>query len=217
MDENLEKDGIEISNTSKYIYEINKSYEYQNKEEEDEVKEVLTEDKLDLKKELLDWSKRIAICFLAAVFINTFIIVNANVPSGSMENTIMTGDRLFANRLAYAFSDPERFDIVVFKFPDNREKLYVKRIIGLPGDTVSIIDGAVYINGEVIDEPYIKEPFYGSFGTYNVPEGHYFVLGDNRRISVDSRSWENTFVPEKDIVAQPIIRYLPSFKYLVNK
>ncbi len=155
-------------------------------------------------------------CFLVALFINNFIIVNANVPSSSMENTIMTKDRLIANRLAYLFDEPERFDIIVFKFPDNEKILFVKRIIGLPGDTVEIIDGVVYVNNEMIEEPYLAEKPVGNFGPVTVPEEHYFTLGDNRNHSEDSRYWINTFVPEENIKAKPLFRYLPSFKNLMN-
>ncbi len=172
------------------------------------------EEKIEWKRELVEWVKTIAICALAAFFINTFILLNANVPSSSMENTIMEKDRLFANRLAYVFDEPERFDIIVFKFPDDEKTLFVKRIIGIEGDTVEIVDGIVFINGEPIKDTYKKEKAYGSYGPVTVPEGHYFTLGDNRNNSADSREWINTFVPRDNIVAKPIFRYWPNFKDL---
>ena len=112
------------------------------------------------KREVWEWVKIIVTAALIALFLTSCIIANSEVPSGSMENTIMTGDRVIGSRLSYKFSDPERGDIVIFHFPDNESLYYVKRIIGLPGDTVDIVDGHVYLNGsqEPLDEPYIREP-----------------------------------------------------------
>ena len=102
-------------------------------------------------KELLQW---------VAIFADKFLIVNAQIPSGSMENTIMPGDRIIGNRLAYTFSDPQRFDIIIFRYPDDESQLFIKRIIGLPGETVEIIDGRIYINGsdEPLEDVETKEP-----------------------------------------------------------
>ena len=96
-------------------------------------------------KELLEYVKMIIIVVVAVLLINNFLLINAKIPSESMENTIMTGDRIFGNRLAYTFGEPERFDIVIFKFPDDESQLFIKRVIGLPGETVEIRDGKVYI------------------------------------------------------------------------
>ena len=113
-----------------------------------------------LGKEIFEWVKIVVSAALIAFVLNTFIIANSEVPSGSMENTIMTGDRVIGSRLSYRFEDPKRGDIAIFRFPDNEKIYYVKRIIGLPGETVDIVDGKVYINGsdEPLDEPYIREP-----------------------------------------------------------
>ena len=102
-------------------------------------------------KELLQWAAAIILAAAVAIFADKFLIVNAQIPSGSMENTIMPGDRIIGNRLAYTFSDPQRFDIIIFRYPDDESQLFIKRIIGLPGETVEIIDGRIYINGS--DEP----------------------------------------------------------------
>ena len=98
-------------------------------------------------KELWEYIKMIIFVVVVVLIVNNFLLINARVPSESMEKTIMTGDRFFGNRLAYLFDDPERFDIVVFKYPDDESQLFVKRVIGLPGETVEIKDGKVYING----------------------------------------------------------------------
>ena len=142
-------------------------------------------------------------CTVAVVVVfNSFIVVNMKIPSGSMEDGIQVGDRIFANRLSYVNSEPERMDIVVFRYPDDRSQLFIKRIIGLPGETVNIVDGKVYINDSEtpLDDSFIKEPMRGSYGPFEVPEGHYFMLGDNRNKSHDSRKWENKYVPKEDIL-----------------
>ena len=167
--------------------------------------------KKNLGREILE-DALLILAVLAAVFlIKRFVLINAEIPSGSMENTIMTGDRVFGNRLAYKFSDPKRFDIIIFKYPDDESQLFIKRIIGLPGETVEIHDGNIYINGSdtPLEDVDIKEPMEGSFGPYTVPEGCYFVMGDNRNNSRDSRYWENTFVSEDAILGKAVLRYWP--------
>ena len=102
-------------------------------------------------KELLQWAAAIALAAAVAIIADNFLIVNAQIPSGSMEDTIMPGDRIIGNRLSYTFSDPQRFDVIIFRYPDDESQLFIKRIIGLPGETVEIIDGRIYIDGS--DEP----------------------------------------------------------------
>ena len=171
------------------------------------------------KKELIDIIKTIIVAIIVAFIITNFIIVNAIVPTGSMKNTIMPNDRLIAFRLSYLFSEPQRGDIVVFKAPDDETILYVKRIIGLPGETVNIIDGKVYIDGNEtpLEDEYVMEEMLGSFGPYVVPEDSYFMMGDNRNDSQDSRYWEHTFLPRDNILGKVIFKYYPKFESLWNK
>lgn len=167
--------------------------------------------KNSLGRELLE-DVVLVIVVLAVVFIlKNYVLINAVIPSGSMENTIMTGDRVFGNRLAYRFGEPERGDIVIFKYPDNEEELYIKRVIGLPGDKVEIRDGLVYLNDSAkpLEEPYLKETPVGDYGPYKVPEDGYFMLGDNRNWSKDSRFWENTYVTREEVLAKAVFRYYP--------
>ena len=103
--------------------------------------------KKSIGKELLEYLKMIIFVVIFVLAVNNFLIINAKIPSESMENTIMTGDRIFGNRLAYVLGDPERYDIVIFRYPDDESQLFIKRVIGLPGETVEIIDGKVYIDG----------------------------------------------------------------------
>ena len=168
--------------------------------------------------EILDYVKVIVFAVVFVLIVNNFILINALVPSESMEKTIMTGDRIFGFRLAYEFKEPERFDIVIFKYPDDPEQkeLYIKRVIGLPGETVNIVNGKVYIDGEktLLDDSFCPETPIGDFGPYTVPEGCYFMLGDNRNCSKDSRFWENTYVREDQIVGKAVLRYYPSIKLM---
>ena len=162
-------------------------------------------------KELLQWAAAFIAAIAAALLINNFVIVNAQIPSSSMEDTIMPGDRVFGNRLAYVLGEPERFDIIIFRYPDDESQLFIKRIIGLPGETVEIRDGHIYINGSdtPLEDVETKEPMEGSFGPYTVPEDCYFVMGDNRNNSRDSRYWEHTFVTEDEILGKAVFRYWP--------
>lgn len=159
--------------------------------------------------ELFSYVKIVVLAVLIAFICNRFIIVNAKVPSGSMKDTILEHDRLIGFRLSYLFSEPERGDVVIFKFPDDETQNYIKRVIGLPGDVIEIYGGHVYINGDMLEEPYIREPMItGSEKlTYFVPEGHYFMMGDNRNDSADSRYWVNTFVAKDKILAKAIFKY----------
>ena len=159
----------------------------------------------------MQWILILGIALLLGIIINSTVIVNAQIPSGSMENTIMPGDRVFGNRLSYVFGEPERFDIIIFKYPDDESQLFIKRIIGLPGETVEIRNGNIYIDGS--DEPLkdvdTKEPMQGNFGPYTVPKGCYFVMGDNRNNSKDSRYWKHTFVSKDEILGKAMFRYWP--------
>ena len=141
------------------------------------------------KNELFHWILTLAIAVIIALCVNRFVLVNAEIPSGSMENTIMTGDRVFGNRLAYIFGEPKRFDIIIFRYPDDEKQLFIKRIIGLPGETVEIHDGQIFIDGSKtpLKDVTTKEFMQGSFGPYTVPDNCYFVMGDNRNHSNDSR------------------------------
>lgn len=167
-------------------------------------------------KELWEYIKMIIFVVVVVLIVNNFLLINARVPSESMEKTIMTGGRFFGNRLAYLFDDPERFDIVVFKYPDDESQLFVKRVIGLPGETVEIKDGKVYINGSEtsLDDSFTPETPTGDYGPYVVPEGSYFMLGDNRNHSGDSRFWKQPYVEKEKIVGKAIFRYFPGVKIL---
>lgn len=163
--------------------------------------------------EILSWSFSFLFAMLFALAIKNHVIINADVPTGSMENTIMPGNRLIGNRLAYIKADPKRGDIVIFHYPDDEEALYVKRVIGLPGETVDIQDGKIYLNGseEPLTENYLKETWWVATGPYHfeIPENCYLMLGDNRNDSWDARYWDNTYVESEKILGRAEFIYWP--------
>lgn len=168
------------------------------------------------KSELISWIQIIIAAAVIALFLNSCIIANSQIPSESMENTIMAHDRVIGSRLSYLFSEPERGDVIIFHYPDDPtgDTYYVKRVIGLPGDVIDIHDGGVYLNGSdtPLDEPYIKEPMETDPNHplhFEVPEDSYFMMGDNRNDSWDARFWENTWVTKDKLIAKVLFRYYP--------
>ena len=125
----------------------------------------------------------------------------------------MPGDNILGFRLAYLQEEPERGDVIFFPFPDDETQKYVKRIIGLPGETVTIMDGKIYIDGatEPLEEPYLKEEWTKGTGpfVFEIPEDSYLCLGDNRNRSADAREWNNPYVAREKIIAKAIFTYFP--------
>ncbi len=172
------------------------------------------EEKESAKKVVWEYIRMFAGVLIVVILLQNFVFINARIPSASMETTVMTGDRIFGNRLAYTFGDPERYDIVIFRYPDDETRLFIKRVIGLPGETVTIREDGIYIDDaeEPLSEDFCKEaPDYSQWiGTsWTVPEDSYFVLGDNRNNSGDSRYWNNPFVARKKVLARADLRYWP--------
>lgn len=157
------------------------------------------------------------VVFVVMSLLFTKVLINSYIPSESMETTLMTGDRIIGSRIAYKFgTEPKRFDIILFPAPDEPQKLYIKRIIGMPGEKVVIKDGNVYINdnSEPLDDSFIMEEMEEEDMEFNVPNGHYFTMGDNRNASLDSRYWNNPYVSRDTIVAKALFRYWKGFKVL---
>ena len=177
--------------------------------------------KQDIIKEVLWWVKTIAFLFIFTLILNKKVSIFANIESGSMEETIMTYDQVYGNRLSYEFSDPERGDIVFFYAPDEPQKIYIKRLIGIPGDHIVIKDSKIYFNDSIepITESYLKEEWViGNDGyEYTVPENSYFMLGDNRNDSFDSRYWKNTFVSREMIIGKAEFIYFPFWNIKILK
>ncbi len=168
-----------------------------------------------LKDKLYGWIKDIAIALVIALIIRALFVQAFRIPSGSMIPTLLVGDHILVEKITYRFREPKRREIIVFKFPLDPSKDYIKRVIGLPGDTVQIVNKQVYINGKRLIEPYVlhTDPNIlpasvsprDNYGPVRVPKNEFFVMGDNRDNSFDSRFWG--FVPKKDIIGKAFIIY----------
>ena len=174
-----------------------------------------------------EYTEAIVIAVLLALFIRSFVVQAFKIPSGSMLSTLQIGDHLLVNKFIYGvklpvigtvvipWKDPKRDDIVVFKYPKDRATDYIKRVVGVAGDTLEIKNKQLYINGKAIENPYIqftdKNIMKASagprdnMGPVKVPEGSLFVMGDNRDNSYDSRFWG--FVPLRDVLGKAFILY----------
>ncbi len=178
------------------------------------------EKRVNIEKEIIGWIKSIALVVILS-FIFLQIFTNARIPSSSMENTIMTEDRLFGYNFAYKNADVKRGDIIIFRMPDEPHEIYIKRVIGIAGDEINYIEQEnaesgteikVVRNGEILNEPYIKEPMIeleDKYLSFKVPENSVFVMGDNRNHSYDGRYWENHYVGKDAIIAKAMFRYWP--------
>lgn len=167
-------------------------------------------------KEAISFMTPIVIALVVAILLKTFIFANAVVPTGSMINTIQEGDRIIASRLAYINENPKRYDVIIFHYPDDESQLFVKRIIGMPGETINIKNGIVYITDANGNTAEARSDFVtncvptGDFGPYTVPLGSYFVMGDNRNDSWDARYWKKKNVEKKKIIGKVKFRYFPN-------
>ncbi len=179
------------------------------------------------KSVIREYAEAVIIAIVLALFIRTFIVQAFKIPSGSMLPTLKVGDYLLVNKFIYGIknpfngetlipvSTPERGDVVVFRYPKDRSIDYIKRVVGIPGDTIVMKDKQLFINGEKTTDPHAwisnteilpkTESVRDNFGPVIVPKGHIFVMGDNRDNSYDSRFWG--FVDEKEILGQAFILY----------
>lgn len=180
-----------------------------------EIKETSTGEEFKKKGKFKDTLDSIVVAFVVAMIIRAFFIQAYKIPSGSMLNTLLIGDHLLVNKTAYWFSKPKRGDIIVFEYPIEPEKDFIKRVIAVPGDRIRMENKKVFINGKPQDEKYVRYesdfvfPEYvnprDNFPEITIPEGYYFVMGDNRDASFDSRFWG--FVKESSIKGEALIIY----------
>lgn len=174
--------------------------------------EEIEEEKPNVMRELLGMLVYVGVVLAITFLIITFVGQRTHVSGESMENTLDDGDQLIVDKLTYRFHDPERFDIIVFPFRYKDNTYYIKRIIGLPGETVLIADGEIYINGELLKESYGREVMQDA-GLAAEPitlgEDEYFVLGDNRNYSSDSRDPSVALIHRKEIIGRAWLRIWP--------
>ncbi|MCI5567798.1 MAG: signal peptidase I [Veillonellaceae bacterium] len=162
-----------------------------------------------LGEEAKDWIVSIVIAVALALFIRQFIVELYVVDGPSMRPTLLSEERLVVNKFVYRVRNPERGEIIVFKYPRDTSRDFIKRVIAVPGDTIKIEDGRVYVNRELKDEPYILEKTLSDYPEATVPEGHIFVMGDNRNNSEDSRFADVGFVPYELVKGKAVLVFWP--------
>lgn len=186
------------------------------------------------KSVLRDWVESIIIAFLLAMVIRAFVVQAFKIPTGSMRMTLIEGDLILVNKFIYGakvpftnlrlptIREPKRGDVVVFIYPEDKKKDFIKRLVGLPGETIEIKGGSIYVDDKLASEPIFNQIYYynrGEFGAegqkITVPKDNYFVLGDNSTSSKDSRYWG--FVPKDDLLGQALIVYWPPQRIKVIK
>jgi len=168
-----------------------------------------------VKREIREWTESLIIALILALIIRTFVVQAFKIPTGSMTPTLLAGDRLLVNKFIYKFKEPQRGDIIVFRYPGDEKKDFIKRLIAVSGETVEIKAGDVYIDGKRIEDPFIirktnyynKSPYGAAGRKIKVPADSYYVLGDNSASSRDSRYWG--FVPRKNLIGKAIFLYWP--------
>ena len=178
------------------------------------------------KSKVREYAETLIIALAIALFVRTFVVQAFKIPSSSMEPTLLVGDHILVNKFIYGiripfvgkkivtFKDPRRGDVIVFKYPEDRSKDFIKRVIGLPGDTVVFKDRKLYINDRLIEDPWgvyrrdnpsWRSSVSDTYGPQVVPPDALFVMGDNRDNSQDSRYWG--FVPLDDVLGKAFIMY----------
>ena len=175
----------------------------------------------NIMKEILSTSIYLLVVLCAAYLIITYVGQRTQVSGSSMETTLSDGDNLLVDKITYRFSEPKRFDIIVFPFQYDTDTYYIKRIIGMPGETVQIdYDGNIYINGSLLEESYGREVIQNpgrAAEPITLGEDEYFVMGDNRNNSSDSRDPSVGNIHRKDIIGRAWVRIWPFAKYGVLK
>ena len=145
--------------------------------------------KKSIKQEIFEWVMVFVVAAAMAFVVRTFIFEPVRVDGASMMNTLTDSDFMIATKFDYWLGDPDRFDIVICNYPNTSDGKYrVKRVVGMPGETIELVGGRLYVNGEFVEQNFDMTPNQTNFGPFTVPQDHYFVLGDNRNNSKDSRS-----------------------------
>lgn len=167
-----------------------------------------------LKHWVLDWAETIIVALVLALIIRAFFLQVFWIPSGSMEPTLDISDRIVVNKVVFHFRHPQRFEIVVFRqvpAMDKEKRDLIKRVVGLPGETLEVKKGLIFINGSPVEEKHAMNQDFANFGPVTVPADAYFVMGDNRPASADSRYWG--FLPQKNIIGPAFLRIWPLTRF----
>lgn len=210
----MEEDGLQEEAQFEEDLEEEEQYEIEDEETEGSPEQ---DRKSKIRGFFIEALIYIAIIVVCVKVVPQYVIQRTIVDGDSMENTLINRENLLVEKVSYHFKNPERFDVIVF-YPYGRdsEEYYIKRVIGLPGETVQIIGSDIYINGEVLEENFGKDPITLA-GTVEEPqtlgEDEFFVLGDNRKVSQDSRYEEVGFVKKKNIEGKAILRIYPFDKF----
>jgi signal peptidase I len=162
-----------------------------------------------LGEEVKDWIVSILIAVVLAFFIRHYIVELYMVEGPSMRPTLQNGERLVVNKFIYRFNKPTKGEIIVFRYPRDPSRDFIKRVIAEPGDTIEIKDGRVFVNGQLLNEPYILDKTRGSYNLATVPDGHIFVMGDNRNNSEDSRYRDVGFVSYDLVKGKAVMIFWP--------
>ncbi len=162
-----------------------------------------------LGEEIKDWIISIVVAVVLAFFIRHFIVELYLVDGPSMRPTLLSQERLVVNKFIYRFRAPERGEVLVFQYPQDHSRDFIKRVIAIPGDTIEIKDGRVFVNQQLLNEPYILSQTRGDYPLSTVPAGTIFVMGDNRNNSEDSRFADVGFVPFDLIKGKAVLVFWP--------
>ncbi len=181
-----------------------------------------------------EWIESIVIAFILAMFIRTFFIQAFKIPTGSMIPTLLVGDKILVNKFIYGIKipftdlrileirDPKRGDVIVFKYPEEPKKDFIKRLVALEGEKLLISEGKIYVNGKALENSLFGQRYYYNRGEYSgglkevvIPKDSFYVLGDNSASSRDSRYWG--FVPEKNLVGKAFLIWWPPKRIRIIK
>lgn len=186
------------------------------------------------KSAVREWIESIVIAFILAMFIRTFFIQAFKIPTGSMTPTLLVGDKILVNKFIYGIKipfmnsrilkirDPKRGDVIVFKYPEEPRKDFIKRLVALEGEKLLISEGKIYVNGKALENPLFSQRYYYNRGKYSggsrevvIPKDSFYVLGDNSASSRDSRYWG--VVPKKNLVGKAFLIYWPPNRVRIIK
>lgn len=162
-----------------------------------------------VKSQIREYIESLVVAVVLALLIILFVAQSFRVEGESMVPTLRDGERLLVDKVTYRFRPPRRGEIIVFPFPADPRRKFIKRVVGLPGDTIEIRDRKLLVNGQPVEEDYIRGPMYQSYGPITVPEGTVFVLGDNRNVSEDSRFRDVGPIALDKIIGRALIVYWP--------